>query len=67
MYSIRISSPEKLVQTEIDGLKALGVEIVCNTVIGLTLSIEDLFESGYEAIFIGSEQAPLHEYSRREL
>ena len=55
MYGIpEFRLPKKLVQTEIDGLKALGVEIVCNTVIGLTLSIDDLFESGYEAIFIGS-------------
>ncbi|MEG0125341.1 MAG: FAD-dependent oxidoreductase, partial [Clostridia bacterium] len=39
---------------EIDGLKALGVRIECNTVIGKTLTVDELFEMGYEALFIGS-------------
>ena len=46
--------PKQIVQEEIDGLRALGVEIECNTVIGKTLTVDELFEMGYEALFIGS-------------
>ena len=46
--------PKKIVETEIEGLKALGVEIKTNTVIGKTFSIDELLDSGYEAVFIGS-------------
>ena len=46
--------PKKIVQREVDTLGALGVEIRTNTVIGRTLDIADLFEDGYEAVFIGS-------------
>lgn len=46
--------PKAIVQKEIDLLKALGVDIQTNVVIGKTLTIDELFESGYEAVFIGS-------------
>lgn len=46
--------PKQIVQEEIDGLRALGVEIECNTVVGKTLTVDELFEMGYEALFIGS-------------
>jgi len=47
--------PKTIVQYEIQGLKDMGVEIICNTVIGKTLTIDELLnEHGYEAIFIGS-------------
>ncbi|MBQ8840696.1 MAG: NADPH-dependent glutamate synthase [Clostridia bacterium] len=47
--------PKAIVQKEIDGLRALGVEIKTNIVIGKTLSIDELLhEYGYEAVFIGS-------------
>ena len=46
--------PKKIVQKEIDTLKALGVKIETNVVIGKTLSIDELEKSGFEAIFIGS-------------
>ncbi len=46
--------PKSIVQKEIDALKDLGVKIETNTVIGKTLSIDELLESGYEAVFIGS-------------
>ena len=39
---------------EIDGLRALGVDIETDVVIGRTLTIDDLFDMGYEAVFIGS-------------
>lgn len=46
--------PKDLVKKEIDNLKAYGVEFVLNAVIGKTLTVEDLFADGYEAVFIGS-------------
>ena len=38
--------PKAIVQKEIDGLKAMGVEIETNMVIGKVLSIDELFENG---------------------
>jgi len=46
--------PKKIVKDEIESLKAQGAKIQLNTVIGSTLTIEDLFEMGFEAVFIGS-------------
>ena len=46
--------PKAIVKTEIDNLKALGVKVETDTVIGKTLTIDELFDSGFEAIFIGS-------------
>ena len=46
--------PKSIVQKEVDTLKALGVEIMTNVVIGKTLTVDELFEMGFEAIFIGS-------------
>lgn len=45
--------PKDIVKKEIDSLKALGVDIVLNAVIGSTIKMDDL-ESMYDAIFIGS-------------
>ncbi|MBR6954822.1 MAG: NADPH-dependent glutamate synthase [Clostridia bacterium] len=47
--------PKAIVQQEIDGLKALGVKVETNVVIGRTLTIDELMqEQGFEAVFIGS-------------
>ena len=47
--------PKAIVQQEIEGLKALGVRVETNVVIGRTLTIEELLtEGGFEAVFIGS-------------
>ncbi len=46
--------PKAIVRQEIDGLRALGVEIETNVVIGKTLTVDELFQMGYEALFIGS-------------
>lgn len=46
--------PKKIVQQEVDGLKALGVDIETNVIIGKTITIDELFEDGYEAVFVGS-------------
>ncbi|MBR1507824.1 MAG: NADPH-dependent glutamate synthase [Eubacterium sp.] len=47
--------PKAIVEKEIEGLKALGVKVETNVVIGKTISIDELKdEFGYEAVFIGS-------------
>jgi len=46
--------PKSIVQKEIDTLKAMGVKILTNMVIGKILSVDELFEDGFEGIFIGS-------------
>ena len=46
--------PKKIVQKEIDGLKAMGVQILTNMVIGKVLTIDELFEMGFEAVYIAS-------------
>ncbi|MBE6886957.1 MAG: NADPH-dependent glutamate synthase [Ruminococcaceae bacterium] len=46
--------PKDIVKYEIDNLKAMGVEIETNMVIGKILTIDELFEMGYEAVYIGS-------------
>lgn len=46
--------PKAIVQKEIDTLKSIGVKVETNMVIGRVLSIDELFEDGFEAVFIGS-------------
>ncbi len=46
--------PKNILNREIENLIKLGVEIKTNYVIGRTLTITDLFEKGYEGVFIGS-------------
>ncbi|MCF0151672.1 MAG: NADPH-dependent glutamate synthase [Firmicutes bacterium] len=46
--------PKAIVAKEVEGLKALGVDVEPNVVIGKTLTIDELFEEGYEAVFVGS-------------
>ena len=46
--------PKEIVRREIDGLRELGVNIECNMVIGKILTIDELEERGYEAVFIGT-------------
>ncbi len=46
--------PKAIVQKEVDTLKVLGVDIETNMIIGKTLTVDELFEMGYEAVFIGS-------------
>ena len=55
MYGIpEFRLPKTIVQHEIDGLRKMGVEIQTNAVIGRSESVDDLFDQGYEAVFIGS-------------
>lgn len=47
--------PKTIVQKEIDGLKALGVKIETNIIVGKTVSVDELMsEYGFESVFIGS-------------
>ena len=46
--------PKAIVKKEVENLKAMGVEVMTNMVIGKTLTIDELFEMGYEAVFVGS-------------
>ena len=46
--------PKSIVAKEVETLKQLGVDVETNVVIGKTLTIDELFERGYEAVFVGS-------------
>lgn len=46
--------PKRIVAEEIEGLKKLGVEIMTDMVIGKILSVDEIIDMGYEAVFIGS-------------
>lgn len=46
--------PKSIVAKEVNTLKELGVTVETNVVIGKTLTIDELFEDGFEAVFIGS-------------
>ena len=46
--------PKAIVRTEVEALHKLGVEFATNTVIGKTFTVDELFDEGYEAVFIGS-------------
>jgi len=46
--------PKEIVRKEVETLKELGVKIETNIVIGKTLTVDELFDMGFEAVFIGS-------------
>lgn len=46
--------PKEIVGKEVETLKKYGVDVETNVVIGKTLTIDELFEDGYEAVFVGS-------------
>jgi glutamate synthase (NADPH/NADH) small chain len=46
--------PKEILDYEVDYIKSLGVEINTNILIGKTISVKDLFEMGYKAVFIGT-------------
>ena len=46
--------PKAIVQQEIENLKAIGVDIETNMVIGKTLTVDELFEMGFEAVYVAS-------------
>ena len=46
--------PKAIVHAEVEYVKSLGVELILNCVVGKTLTLDDLFEDGYEALFLGT-------------
>ena len=46
--------PKSIVRREIDALKAQGVEIRANVVIGRSITVDELLEQGYDAVFLGT-------------
>jgi glutamate synthase (NADPH/NADH) small chain len=55
MYGIpQFRLPKEIVQKEIDSLRQKGVKIDTDMVIGKVLSVDELFEDGFEAIFVGT-------------
>ncbi len=46
--------PKAIVGKEVETLKELGVDLQTNVVIGKTLTIDELFDDGFEAVFVGS-------------
>jgi len=46
--------PKAIVHTEVEYVKSLGVELILDCVVGKTLTLDDLFEDGYEAVFLGT-------------
>jgi glutamate synthase (NADPH/NADH) small chain len=55
MYGIpEFRMPKKIVQAEVDYIKKLGVEVKTNYTIGKIHTIDELFESGFDAVFVGT-------------
>ncbi len=55
MYGIpEFRMPKKIVQAEVDYIKKLGVEVKTNYMIGRIYTIDELFERGFDAVFIGT-------------
>lgn len=46
--------PKKIVQSEVDYLRRMGVEIVLNAVVGKIETVDELLSNGFDAVFIGS-------------
>ncbi|MEM2320153.1 MAG: NADPH-dependent glutamate synthase [Candidatus Bathyarchaeia archaeon] len=46
--------PKRIVKKEIDYVKKLGVEIKTNVIVGKTLTIDDIFDEGFNAVFLGT-------------
>ncbi|OGP59989.1 MAG: glutamate synthase (NADPH), homotetrameric, partial [Deltaproteobacteria bacterium RBG_13_52_11b] len=45
--------PKSIVQAEVNYLEKLGVKVECNCVVGRISSIEELFQDGFDAVFLG--------------
>ncbi|HBT47184.1 MAG TPA: glutamate synthase (NADPH), homotetrameric [Peptococcaceae bacterium] len=55
MYGIpEFRLPKEIVQREIDYIRRLGVEIRTNSVVGKMVTVDELLESGFDAVFIGT-------------
>ena len=45
--------PKAIVQSEVDYVESLGVEVRTNVVVGTVYTVPELLEQGYDAVFIG--------------
>ena len=54
MVSPEFRLPNKIVDVEIDNLRRIGVHFQTDTIVGKTISIEELKEKGFKGIFVGS-------------
>jgi len=45
--------PKEIVFSEVAGLEELGARLECNAVVGRSVTVEELFEEGYDAVFLG--------------
>jgi glutamate synthase (NADPH/NADH) small chain len=45
--------PKAIVAAEVDYMKKLGVKFECDTVVGATVAVDELFEQGYDAVYVG--------------
>ncbi|HIH89161.1 TPA: NADPH-dependent glutamate synthase [Candidatus Bathyarchaeota archaeon] len=55
MYGIpQFRLPKEIVQTEVEYVKSLGVELRLDSTVGLLSTIQELKQNGYDAVFIGS-------------
>ena len=45
--------PKEIVFSEVAGLQDLGVDLKCNSVVGRTVTLDELFDQGYSAVFLG--------------
>lgn len=45
--------PKKIVKSEVDYLKSIGVRFEMNVIVGKTLTLHDLFNEGYKAVYLG--------------
>ncbi|MDO4163741.1 MAG: NAD(P)-dependent oxidoreductase [Bacteroides sp.] len=58
MYGIpQYRLPKAVVRKEIEKIEALGVNIVCNCLVGKEMTVDKMFEDGYDAVFIGTGTA----------
>lgn len=46
--------PKQIVAEEVGNLEALGVEVICDVVVGRTITVDELFQQGYDALFLGT-------------
>ena len=46
--------PKEIVKSEIDELKKMGVEVLLDMVMGRVITVDELFEQGYDAVFVGT-------------
>ncbi len=55
MYGIpEFRLPKRVVQTEVDFVRSLGVDVQLDSVVGKTMTVDEIVEDGYDAVFLGT-------------